>query len=219
MVSGVPTTIDRSLPLRERKKLRTRQALADAALELFSARGFVETTLDDLVDAVEISKRTFFRTFASKEDVALAAELDLWDAYLAKLARCDARGPVLAMLRDALCEVLAELGDDWLRRFFATRMLATRTTTTVLRDHSEVLCARAQRRIFRLLEEKLAVKTGTDVRPRLLAELTVGAWRCGVRNWVSARSADKGPGGTRLLIRRVREAFDALPECLTLSAP
>src|SRR5438046_53859 len=39
---------DRSLPLRERKKLRTRRALADAALRLFTENGLGSTTLEDL---------------------------------------------------------------------------------------------------------------------------------------------------------------------------
>lgn len=217
----VTSTIDRSLPLRERKKLRTRRALADTALQLFTERGFHEVTLDELVDSVEVSKRTFFRNFASKEDVAMAAELDLWDAYVAQLATREIHGRVLAVLCDALCDAIVELGDAWLQRFFATRALTAHTSTTVLRDHSEVLCARTLRRIFHLLEDKLGIDSRVDIRPRLLAEFALGTWRCGVRNWVAGRGeggGGKGAGGTDVLIRRVREAFAAVPDSLLLSA-
>src|ERR1700748_2639199 len=64
---GVSTSAwDRSLPLRERKKLRTRRALADAALRLFTEKGFGGTTLEEVAEEAEVSKSTFFRFFPGK---------------------------------------------------------------------------------------------------------------------------------------------------------
>jgi AcrR family transcriptional regulator len=57
------------LGLRERKKARLRQRIIETSLELFKARGYNETRVADIVEALEISQPTFFRYFPSKDAV------------------------------------------------------------------------------------------------------------------------------------------------------
>jgi AcrR family transcriptional regulator len=184
---------------------------------------------NQMVDAVEVSKRTFFRMYGSKEDVAMAAELELWDAYVAEVEARELHGPVLAFLRETLVAVIQGLGEDWDRRFLATRGLIARTPA--LWDRSLLLSVTVQSRLVTELERKLDVDSREDVRVRLLGELSLAAWRCAATNWISGRGYGgpqgpmrklgqwKGPGGSKALIRRVEEAFDAIPDSLSLTAP
>lgn len=212
-----PPVDRRPRPLRERKKLRTRRALADAALDLFSERGFAAVTLDELVDSVEVSKRTFFRYFPSKEDVAIEAERELWDACIAGFTRTPVRGPVLPALRDALTGAVCGMSEDWEVRFLRTRRLISRTPA--LWNHSLLLSWRLQERLTEELERKLGVDGREDVRLRLAGEFALGAYRVGARNWTAGRGTGaRGRGGRTALARRVAEAFDAAPAALRLSA-
>lgn len=57
--------------LRARKKARTRDAIADAAISLFLAHGFDEVSVTDIAATAEVSKPTLFRYFPTKEDLVL----------------------------------------------------------------------------------------------------------------------------------------------------
>jgi len=92
--AGMPThgTDERSLPLRERKKLRTRRALADAALRLFAEQGFDATTLEELAEEAEVSVRTLYNHFGDKEGLLTALvqrSLDSIDVAVHHLSATD----------------------------------------------------------------------------------------------------------------------------------
>ena len=77
----------RRLGLRERKKLRTRATLIDAAVELCNRQGFERTTVDQIAAIADVSPRTFSRYFATKDAVVLAFIDDVIDKIAVELAR------------------------------------------------------------------------------------------------------------------------------------
>ena len=69
--------------LRERKRERTRRAIADAALDLFARQGFHATTIPQIAEAADVSPRTVSGYFPAKEDLAFPYA----DAQMAEFER------------------------------------------------------------------------------------------------------------------------------------
>jgi AcrR family transcriptional regulator len=84
--------------LRERKKRRTRRALAEAALALFAEKGYDQTTVADIAGAADVSTRTFFSYFRTKEDVLFADADERLDLIHDALSQADPARPTLEVL-------------------------------------------------------------------------------------------------------------------------
>src|SRR5688572_3562429 len=92
--------------LRERKKADTREAIRSGAIDLFCTHGFEATTMDAVAALADVSVRTVFRYFPTKEDLVFAdVEGDLADLRELLDGR-PADEPVMISLR-AVVEVLA----------------------------------------------------------------------------------------------------------------
>ena len=207
----VPPAPDRSLPLRERKKVRTRRALADAALRMFTERGFAATTLEEIAGAAEVSKSTFFRAFPAKEAAAIEAEAELWTAYLGALAGRELSGAILGELHQTLAAAAAGLDPGWDERFVATRRLIAKEPA--LLAYVEHYRAGVEREVVAMLAGKLGLDDD-DLRLQVLAELATTAFSVSGRHWVR----HGGRGGRRALIDRLGSAIAAIPASLDLSA-
>ncbi|TQN28499.1 TetR family transcriptional regulator [Haloactinospora alba] len=198
------------LPLRERKKLRTRRALVDAAMRMFLEQGFDAVTVDNLAEKVEVSKSTFFRNFERKETVAIEGETVIWSAYLAVLAGRRISGPVLTELRATMTETVAALPAEWDEHYVATRRLVN--SCPVVQAHTAHYRTTVHQRIATCLAGKLGMAPD-DMRLAILAETTATAWSVAARTWVYANAE----GGRNALLHRLGRAFDAIPESLSLS--
>jgi AcrR family transcriptional regulator len=100
--------------LRERKKARTRAAIREHALRLFSEQGYAATTVDQIAEAADVSPSTFFRYFPAKEDVVLTDDYDpvLIDAVRAQPADV----PPIQAIRTAIREVFRRIPpEEWER--------------------------------------------------------------------------------------------------------
>ena len=86
--------------LREAKKKKTRRAIIDAAVTLFSKKGFENTSVDELARAAGVGKGTIYSYFKAKNEIFLAFCEDQIDFVFRELAaQSDADAPLEAQLK------------------------------------------------------------------------------------------------------------------------
>jgi AcrR family transcriptional regulator len=207
-----PTTgppAEAPVSLRERKKQATRLLLRRAALELVAERGLANVTVEDIAEAAEVSPRTFFNYFPSKEAVLFGGDPDRAAELRAAIASAVPGQPALDALRlvlrqdsEAMAGELRSLGGDpaeWVRR-----MKVARTDPHVRAAHAAQMSM-----IERALAEGLAARLGadpdTDPYPGILAAAAVSMVRACLTFWA-------GSGGAVPLGQVIDQAFKTLAD-------
>lgn len=184
--------------LRERKKLETRAALRRAAIQLSLEHGPSVVTVNEICAAANVSPRTFFNYFESKEEALFAWDQQLTRELVARLSRQPGTVPALAALRLAMLETLPSFGADanW----------AARTELLAAHPELNIKLADCIRRIEQSLCEELARRLGVPVDsifPQLLSGAAMTALRAALVSWA--------PGSDHEVLQaRVAEAFDLL---------
>jgi AcrR family transcriptional regulator len=173
-----------ALGLRERKKLQTRQLIAETARQLFAERGFERVTVAEVARAADVSQQTVFNYFATKEDLVFWRLGAFEDDLLAAVRDRPAGEPALAAFRRFM---LGQRGLLRSPRPEAREQLAALTRTI---EQSPALRAREQQ-IFAGYTEALAA---------LLTEEAPGDGDA-VQAWVAANAM---MGVHRALVRHAR---------------
>jgi TetR/AcrR family transcriptional regulator, regulator of mycofactocin system len=169
-----------------RKRITTRAELEHVAFELFERQGYEGTTVDDIASAAGIGRRTFFRYFASKNDVPwgnFTAELDRMRAWL---AACPADTPLMDAIRLAIVDFNTVPPEDelWHRR--RMRLILD---VPVLLAHSMLRFA-AWRQV---IADYVAGRTGEPsdaLLPQTIAYASLGVAIAAYEQWLHAEDSD-----------------------------
>jgi len=177
---------DAPRPRGGRPAVTTRAELEQVALELFAQRGFEATTVDDIAAAAGIGRRTFFRYYASKNDVVWGEFEEGLAALRSRLSGTDPRQPLL----EALCDAVLAFNrlDPAHARWHRDRMMLV-LEVPALQAHSTLRYS-AWRAV---VAEFVAGRTGqapTDLLPKLVAHLCLGAALTAYEQWLSTPGAD-----------------------------
>ena len=168
--------------LRERKKLATRLALHEAALRLVADRGLDQVSIDDIAERADVSPRTFFNYFSSKDDAVLGLDPESSAHQVAGfLDRPAGETPVQALRAVARAQA-AEMGTD-------TELWPLRLKVIDAKPALLARLAAAFGEGERVLAEAVAARTGTragvDAYPTLLAGVAGVAMRTALHRWLA----------------------------------
>ncbi|MFC6878270.1 MULTISPECIES: TetR family transcriptional regulator [Actinomadura] len=172
------------LPLRERKKLRTRRTIQDHALRLFVEQGYDATTVEQIAAAAEISPSTFFRYFPTKEDVVVTDE---YDPIMAEVFRAQPSGmSAVEALRATMREVLPQMYEADLEAI----QIRMRLTATVPALRSRTFMSMREG-THAVLKEIIAERTGRaedDLDVDTFTWAAVGVMMAAMYAWVEGKT-------------------------------
>ena len=171
---------------RDRKKHATRRALQVAALELVAERGYAQVTVEEIAEAADVSPRTFFNYFSTKEAAVLGEDPEQVDELRAAiLGRPAGEAPfdtVCVVLREHAMDIARDVGGSgdtaaWLRRMKAVH------AEPQLRAAHVARMAAFERVVAEAIAERVGTNPDIDPFPSLLASTTMAAVRVTLGLW------------------------------------
>ena len=181
--------------LREQFKTNTRQELTRVGLQLFLQQGFANTTIDQVVAPLGISKRTFFRYFDTKEDLVFEWQKEMAPALVEGLHSRPGHEPPFTAVSQTLFSLAARTNENPDLAFALMRLL--KETPSLAGREMERRTVWEQALTAALIERE-----GHAAMPRLKARIIVGmamtAWIAALDEWY----IDGGKAELRTLLEK-----------------
>lgn len=170
---------------RERKRRQTRERIEQAAINLFLERGFEVTTVEDIAERADVSKRSFFDYFPSKEDVVFAWQDGFAEHLMRAIASRPVDEPVVKAVQYGLTSAIVSAADER-----ALRLGELIRRTPVLNARDQFKYAKLEAKLTEALKARSRSEEESE-RLRLLAAVVIGALRVASERW-----AAQPPGGS-----------------------
>jgi len=186
--------------LQSRKKQFVRDAIFDAAIELFVARGFDETTVEEVAQAAGVSRASYFRYFSSKDDLLAQNVLKYGLALREAIRACPPSFTPLDIMRETVLSV--------------AKQSVNHPRTRQVIDISKRSASATQAHMSRMIEvedgvaaafaERIGRSSKDELEPRLLAALTLSAMNVAIMSWYR--------GDSQQLTTAAEQVFSRLTE-------
>jgi AcrR family transcriptional regulator len=170
---------EKVMPIREQTRAVVRSLLARTALELFAAKGYDNTTVEEVAAAAGVSRRTLFNYFRNKEDLALSSLSEQGDLIAARFAERPAEEDLWESLRAAF-QVLEEIEMSPERRLEIVTLLFGNDSLRA--GHAEKQ-ARWQDLLAPLIEPRLPDSEHRNLEARAIAAAAITCLQAANEEW------------------------------------
>lgn len=164
---------------RERKRRQTRERIEAAARALFLERGFDGTTIEDITEAADVSKRSFFDYFPSKEEVVFAWQDKFADELADAVAAQPKDASIVAVIEGALSSLVLIASSDPQRLAIGALI----RDTPVLRARDQLKYAKLEKKLTDALRARFGGGEEERLRLGLLSAIVVSTLRIGGECW------------------------------------
>lgn len=168
--------------LRQRKHDRVRADIMDAGMRLFVSRGFDATTVDEIAEAAEVSRRTLFRYFETKGAIVMAWTIGFTEFLVTTLRARPLGEPNLESLKQIFLALVTH-ATEVLPDVYAFGVMIERTPS--LRYLSHQKHAEWEESLAAVLVERRGDAGDNVVRMRLIARVGVAVFRTAIDEWLA----------------------------------
>ncbi len=165
--------------LQARKHEVVQNAIFDAAIELFSAKGFNETTVDEVAAAAGVSQRSFFRYFPTKGDILGFAIPSSGDVMIATVRACPPEMADIEVVRKTAVAVL----EFSVAQPYTRQVIEITARNESAREMHAAKMVELQTRLSEVYAERLHAPSRDHLGPRTLALLTMMVEDLAVVSW------------------------------------
>ncbi len=192
--------------LHSRKQDLVRDTIYNAALDLFVSKGFDETTLDEVSKAAGVSPRTFFRYFATRDDLLAHSIVGYGKRLVSAVNECSSRLPALATVRYAALAALE----------YSIAQPRTREVIQISSTHPSARQAQQsgivgiQARLSEAFAARIRNSSMDDLKPRMLASVTLMVVERAIALWFQGECKEPAAAVKQVLIQLSRLFSEAI---------
>ena len=194
----------KSTRLRALKQDLVRTAIRDAAIGLFGSKGFDATTVEEIAQAAGVSRRSYFRYFASKDDLLSQNVLDYGEVLTETAKKCPRGMEPIEVIRRT---VMAGVEHNLRFEVHTREMIEISMRSASARQAHQSRLIDVEQSLTEAFADQRKTVGKNQLEPRLLAGVTLAVMHSALMSWYAEETADlkvAAEGAFRLLDLTVR---------------